>query len=137
LDWPTRSPEATDPNDTVHVKKHMDIAPTAGAFAEDKDFARKLRTLEILPALAEGSELVLDFGRVKYVTQSFVHALVGEALVRYGADLLERVEFKNCSPQIRSVVSLVVDYSLGGFANGEPELVEARRNPSRTKRRTG
>jgi hypothetical protein len=43
-----------------------------------------------------------------------------EALKRFGADVLERIEFKNCSPQVRAVVALVVDYSLRGFANGEP-----------------
>ena len=73
---------------------------------------------------------------MKDVTQFFVHVLVGEALVRYGTEILDRIEFKDCSPQIRSVVALVVDYSLGGFANGEPELVETSRSGSRGKRRS-
>jgi STAS-like domain of unknown function (DUF4325) len=118
------------------VKTHIDITPSAGDLAEDKDYARALRTSAILPQLEKGGQIVLDFSRVKYVTQSFVHALVGEALARYGAELLDRIEFKDCSPQIRSVVSLVVDYSLGGFSGGEAELVETQPG-TRRRRRSG
>lgn len=62
---------------------------------------------------------MLDFERVEYATQSYVHALIGEALTRYGEAVLEQLEFRNCSDQMRSLVELVVDYSLGGFAESE------------------
>ena len=84
-------------------------------FAEDKDYARGLRQAKILPALESGNEVALDFGRVKYATQSFVHTLIGEALQKYGEPILDKLEFQNCSPQVRSVIELVVDYSLSGF----------------------
>lgn len=89
------------------------IGPTR--FAEDKDAAKDVRLRELLPALEAGERVVLDFKGVRYATQSFVHALVGEALKRYGDEVLGRIEFKNCSPQLRTVVELVVDYSLSGF----------------------
>lgn len=85
-------------------------------FAEDKDQARELRTLKLLPALSRGETLVLDFKAVQYATQSFIHALIGEALQKYGDHALDLLEFRNCSAQVRSVIALVVDYSLGGFA---------------------
>jgi hypothetical protein len=84
-------------------------------FAEDKDQARELRVRKLLPALEAGGKVVLDFRGVKYATQSFVHALVGEAIKRYGDEILARMEFRNCSKQLRSVIELVVDYSLSGF----------------------
>lgn len=84
-------------------------------FAEDKDQARQIRTSAILPALDVNEAVVLDFDGVDYATQSFVHALIGEALQRYGEAALDRIEFRNCSEAVRSVVELVVDYSLGGF----------------------
>lgn len=84
-------------------------------FAEDKDQARQLRLSQILPTLERGERVVLDFKKVQYATQSYIHALVGEALQKYGDSTLELVEFKNCSAPIRSVIELVVDYSFGGF----------------------
>lgn len=84
-------------------------------FAEDKDKAKRIRLGELLPALERGEMVVLDFAAVRYATQSFVHALIGEALKKYGEVVLDRIEFKNCSPQLQSVIELVVDYSLGGF----------------------
>jgi hypothetical protein len=91
------------------------LQPGANGFAEDKDEARRIRIERILPTLGEDRGVVLDFGQVKYSTQSFVHALVGEAMQRYGEAALHRIEFKSCSPQVKSLVQLVVDYSLGGF----------------------
>lgn len=84
-------------------------------FVEDKDLARSLRNEKIIPALNAGERVVIDFSEVKYATQSFVHALVGEALRRFGDKALNEIEFRNCSQQLKSVIELVVDYSFTSF----------------------
>lgn len=88
-------------------------------FLEDKDLAREIRKEKVLPALERHELVILDFAGVNYATQSFVHALIGEALHRYEEAALDLLEFRNCSPQLQSLVELVVDYSLGGFAAEE------------------
>ncbi|MCI0491155.1 MAG: STAS-like domain-containing protein [Blastocatellia bacterium] len=95
--------------------KVIELQPGIAGFVEDKDLARLIRIGELLPALEQGENIVLDFRQVKYATQSFIHALLGEALYKYREELLDRIEFKNCTPQLQSVIELVVDYSLGGF----------------------
>lgn len=97
------------------MRKIVLKAPPNG-FAEDKDYAKVVRTTELLPALAAGESVVLDFAAVPDAAQSFVHALIGEAFQRYGDTLLDRVAFSRCSARVRSVIELVIDYSLGGFA---------------------
>jgi hypothetical protein len=92
------------------------LEPGANGFAENKDEARNVRLSQVLPALRSGERVVLDFVLVRYATQSFVHALIGEPLQQYGEAVLESLEFRNCSPQVKSVIELVVDYSFGGFA---------------------
>ena len=84
-------------------------------FAEDKDEARRIRLERVMPALERGDSIVLDFKNVSYATQSYVHALIGEALQKHGESALRNLEFKNCSSALRSVIELVVDYTLGGF----------------------
>ena len=96
------------------------VDPGRGEFAEDKELARQLRTEALLPALAGGEDVVLDFAGVTYATQSFVHTLIGEALQRHGEEALNKLEFRNCSGPLRSVIELVVDYSLNGFAEAHP-----------------
>lgn len=91
------------------------IESGVNGFAENKDQAKELRLSRILPALATERRVTLDFAAVRYATQSFVHAMIGEALQQYGEHALENIEFKNCSEAVRSVIELVVDYSLGGF----------------------
>lgn len=102
------------------------LTASSSGFAEDKEAAKDIRVNKILPALERGEPVVLDFGRVSYATQSFIHALIGEPLRKYQQQALEHLEFKNCSPQLKSLVELVVDYSLGGFAE-EPVSHKPRR----------
>ena len=92
------------------------IEPGTDGFAENKDAARAVRLSTVLPAVTSGHPIVLDFRDVRYATQSYVHALIAEALQKYGERALDYMEFRNCSPQVKSVIELVVDYSLGGFA---------------------
>lgn len=106
-------------------------AGTTG-FTDDKDAARTIRTDTLLPALKSGKRIVLDFADVKSSTQSFVHALLGQAVQQYREDALKQIEFRNCSPLMRTLIELVVDYSLGGFAPADSP-VEAGR-AQRTKR---
>lgn len=104
------------------------IADLAGAsgFAEDKDSAKTIRMGTLLPALERGDHIVLDFKKVQFATQSFMHALIGEAIKKHGEGILDRIEFKNCSTQLKSLIQLVVDYSLGGFSTQEHELPVSR-----------
>ena len=111
----------------------ISITATEIKFLEDKDLARGLRKRELLPALEAGESVVLDFAHVGTATQSFVHALIGEALKRYGEDVLDRVEFKHCGPELCDVIELVVDYSLGGF----PEVEKAINGNERAQAATG
>jgi hypothetical protein len=101
------------------MKQRIEIPPGIDGFVEDKDLARELRRSRINPALEAGDEIVLDFANVRVATQSFVHALIGEALTRFGEAALRKIEFRNCSEQLRSVIDLVVTYSFTGFFGEE------------------
>ncbi|MGH7268203.1 MAG: STAS-like domain-containing protein [Candidatus Rokuibacteriota bacterium] len=91
------------------------LRPGANRFAEDKEDARQIRLERVMPALDRGDKVVLDFKDISYATQSYIHALIGEALQKHGEPALQSLEFKNCSAALRSVIELVVDYTLGGF----------------------
>jgi hypothetical protein len=90
--------------------KAISILKETGAFAENKDVAGSLRDKKILPALATGVDIQIDFGGVSSTTQSFVHALISEAMRRFGAEVLDHIEFKNCNETIRKIIQIVTDY---------------------------
>ncbi len=104
------------------MKRVVKLHAGVNGFAEDKDEARKIRIETVLPALDKNETVVIDFHDVKYSTQSFIHALLGEALKKYKDGALKRFEFKDCAPQIKSLIQLVVDYSLGGFGPQETSV---------------
>ena len=100
---------------------NIKIVPGPSGFAEDKQEAKRIREEAVLPSLAQKRSIVLDFSEVNYATQSYIHALIGEALQQYGERVLDKLEFKHCSPSLRSVIELVVDYSLGGFPKAQAQ----------------
>jgi len=85
-----------------------------GAFAENKDIARDIRTREILPALEKNEEVVLDFEGVGAATQSFIHALISDVLRKRGNDALDHIVFKSCNDTIKQIINIVVDYMQEG-----------------------
>ncbi len=93
------------------------IEDLAGSFAENKDIAARLREKNILPALAEGKCIHLDFNGVSLSTQSFVHALISEALRQNGEQALELLEFSGCNDAIRGIIETVVQYVLETVAD--------------------
>lgn len=99
--------------------KRIRIFERAGAFAENKDAARDIRLTEILPALAKGEEVILDFDRVDAATQSFIHALISGVLRKFGADALDRMSFKACNDTVKKIISIVVNYMQEGM--GPPD----------------
>jgi len=52
---------------------------------------------------------VLDFGEVRFVTQSFVHALLNDAFRMPGS--LVRLSFLNCSTSTKEAIAAVAAYS--------------------------
>ena len=94
--------------------KQIEIRTHAGAFAENKDTARDLRLNEIIPALEQKEEVVLNFAGVDATTQSFIHALISDLLRKYGSDVLDRIEFKSCNDTVKKIITIVVDYMQEG-----------------------
>ena len=93
-------------------KPHVRLFDLAGGFAEDKDVARQVRVSFIKPAVESGKKIVLDFKGVAVSTQSFIHALISEAILNHGPKALRLLQFKSCNPTVKSVILTVVDYCL-------------------------
>ena len=97
------------------------IFDRAGAFAENKDVARDIRTKEVIPALIRGEEVILDFDRVDAATQSFIHALISDILRKHGASALDSIAFKSCNITVKKIIEIVVDYMLEGMGIEDEE----------------
>lgn len=88
------------------------IVPIPGtALAEDKDDAKRLRDERILPALQAGHTVELDFAGVELATQSYVHALISEAVRRTGDGVFDLLKFRNAGPGVQNVVVAVFEYT--------------------------
>ena len=93
----------------------ISIFDRAGAFAENKDTAKDIRVNGIFPALNAGEDIVLDFEKVDAATQSFIHALISDVIRKLGSDALDRISFRSCSPTVKKIIGIVVDYMQEGL----------------------
>lgn len=83
-------------------------------FGGNKDTARRLRIEKIMPAISANKTIVLNFNGVSGVTQSFMHALLAEAIREFPEETFELIEFKNCTRDVRVVVEIVAEYMQEG-----------------------
>ena len=90
--------------------KTLCVRDQVGTFAENKDVARDIRILQVLPELEKGHEITLDFMGVETATQSFVHALLSELIRQFGVEILEKIIFKNCNETVQKIITIVIDY---------------------------
>ena len=90
--------------------KIIKLCPKVGSFAENKDIAREIRLMEIVPALEKKQEITLDFGGIESATQSFIHALISDLIRKYGIEVLDQISFKNCTETVKKIITIVVDY---------------------------
>jgi len=90
--------------------KNIKLFEKVGAFAENKDIARDIRTQDIIPCLDQNEEVLLDFKDINSATQSFIHSLLSNLMRQYGNDVLDKISFKSCNPTIQKIIAIVTDY---------------------------
>ena len=79
-------------------------------YGENKDIAKDIRQNIILPALKKSEDIVIDFGGISGVTQSFIHALLADPIRRYQNEIFDRITFKNCNDMVRVIIETVEEY---------------------------
>lgn len=80
-----------------------------GTFLADGTVANVFRFTEVEPAVTSGGHVVLDFEGVTNMTDSFGNALIGNLIQNHPELLQSGLEFKNCNPLMRSLVSMAID----------------------------
>jgi hypothetical protein len=102
--------------------KKIELFQSSSDFAENKDIARNLRIDIIEPELAKGNSIIIDFDKVSTATQSFIHALISETIRKYGVDILDKLQFKNCNNKIKTIIEIVVEYVQDGIFTEDDEI---------------
>ena len=59
--------------------------------------------------MARGEHIVLDFEGVTNMNDSFGNAFIGTLIQNHPALLQKGLEFKNCNPLLRSLVSIAIN----------------------------
>ncbi len=118
---PTRHPveflKAAEADDTW---SSLPIGPDVGALALDRNRAHDIGRTVLEPLLARGRSVILDFSNVGTASQAFLHALLWDALIEHGPDLVERLRFVACSSQVAPLVRATVRSALEGGVEGSP-----------------
>lgn len=79
-------------------------------FEEDVERAAAVRESIVLPSINIGKMVVLDFNKVKFATQSFVHALMYK-VIRDGQQIGATLSIARCTNATREAVMAVAAYA--------------------------
>jgi hypothetical protein len=80
-----------------------------GTHPEDKAAAIKYRDTRLLPAIAEGKKILLDFDDVVSSPHSFLNALLATPIRRMGINAFKRIKIVNARPNIRETIDFVLE----------------------------
>ena len=96
------------PPDSVNPRNYV-----VRLFAEDTAAAVEKSLKEFVPALIDKRPIALNFAGMEIATQSFLHALLYEAL-RVGWATRTRIYIVNAATPVKSSLDLLEAYALGG-----------------------
>ena len=71
--------------------------------------AIKQRDRKILPALADGNTITLDFSNTKTATHSFLVALLATPIRNTGIKAYKLIKVKGANPIIRATIDFIFD----------------------------
>lgn len=80
-----------------------------GRYAEDKEAAIGYRDRHILPALARGDSLLIDFKNVQASPHSFLSALLATPVKRLGMEAYKKIKVVNAAQDIRETIDFIMD----------------------------
>lgn len=87
----------------------IDMYNYFGKHCEVKYEAIKQRDKRILPALAEGKTVVLDFTEAETATHSFLVALLATPICNTGIKAYKLIKIKGAKPPIRATIDFIFD----------------------------
>jgi STAS-like domain of unknown function (DUF4325) len=87
-----------------------------GRYADNKTEAISYRARHLLPAVAEGKTIVVDFINVESSTHSFLNALFASPIRQMGLKAYKRIRVVNATAEIRETIDYVLDDNTGDGA---------------------
>jgi hypothetical protein len=97
---------------------YLHIQNFFGTNPEDKSAAISYRDKYLLPAIADGKKLLLDFDGVSSSPHSFLNALLATPIKRLGMSAYKRLKVINAQPDIRETIDFVLDDNTTGDEPG-------------------
>lgn len=101
------------------MRKTIVLQNIVGDFGENKDLARTIRQKDIIPTIAQGDSIALDFTGINGATQSFIHALIAEPIIRYREQAFENLFYINTNDSVSEIISIVYRYLQESFTEME------------------
>jgi hypothetical protein len=90
-------------------KFYLHIRNYFSRYAEDKTLAIKVRDEKLLPAIAEGKSVTLDFDEVISAPHSFLNALLATPIRSLGLAAYKKMKIINAAPDIRETIDFILD----------------------------
>ncbi|MBD2198563.1 MULTISPECIES: STAS-like domain-containing protein [Calothrix] len=88
---------------------YINVRNYFGKYAEDKMTAIRIRDEKLMPAIAEGKSLTIDFDDIISAPHSFLNALLATPIRQYGMAAYKKIKIINAAPEIRETIDFIMD----------------------------
>lgn len=102
---------------TICIKKHF------GSLCANGDKALAFLENELIPLSDGGEEIIFDFVDVRNMNSSFSNALFANLVMKQGVSVMDRIKFKNCRENIKTLVKAALDF--GSYKEQQKNLTGA------------
>jgi hypothetical protein len=94
------------------MKLTINVHDEFGAFCGNGEAAARFRHERIDAYAGIAESIVLDFGGVRNANSSFCNALVANLISQNTAEIVGRIRFLNCNPNLQVMLRAAVDLGL-------------------------
>ncbi|WP_414569521.1 STAS-like domain-containing protein [Nostoc sp. CCY 9925] len=88
---------------------YINVRNYFGKYAEDKMTAIRIRDEKLMPEIAEGKSLTIDFDDIISAPHSFLNALLATPIRQYGMAAYKKIKIINAAPEIRETIDFILD----------------------------
>ena len=96
----------------------LQMADEFGEFCANGELAAQVRFERIEPLASAAAQIVFDFKGVRNMNSSFCNALIAN-LIRQHPDVVPKLRFINCRPNVRVLIKSAVDLGIASVGSNE------------------
>lgn len=67
---------------------------------------------QVIEGIENNEKVILDFTGIEFVITAFLNPVIGDLIIKYGSDIMQKIEIRNATKNIIEKIKIVKDGAL-------------------------